>query len=162
MGGRVRIIFISGLIPSFQASSGSWWWTGKPGVLQSMGSQGWTRPSDWTEPSFLLVSMHAHTHHLKYETVPSRVVSCWDWAGVCCALKYTWWKCLCLESPLRLVRLLMNLVVWPAFICITCIRNACLYFLMKRALNVVLFLLKFPVRIYGRFHGVLHITFYSR
>ena len=30
-------------------SSGSWWWTGKPGVLQSMGSQSWTRLSDWTE-----------------------------------------------------------------------------------------------------------------
>ena len=28
-------------------SSGSWWWTGKPGVLQSMGSQSWTRLSDW-------------------------------------------------------------------------------------------------------------------
>ena len=31
-------------------NSGSWWWTGKPGVLQSMGSQkSWTRLSDWTE-----------------------------------------------------------------------------------------------------------------
>ena len=35
-------------------SSRSWWWTGKPGVLQSMGSQrvrhNWTRlSSDWTE-----------------------------------------------------------------------------------------------------------------
>ena len=32
------------------ASSGSWWWTGKPGMLQSMGvaeSQTWL--SDWTE-----------------------------------------------------------------------------------------------------------------
>ena len=29
--------------------SGSWWWTGKPGVLQSMGSQSWTQLSDWTE-----------------------------------------------------------------------------------------------------------------
>ena len=28
------------------ASSGSWWWTGRPDVLQSMGSQ---RLSDWTE-----------------------------------------------------------------------------------------------------------------
>ena len=27
----------------------SWWWTGGPGVLQSMGSQSWTRLSDWTE-----------------------------------------------------------------------------------------------------------------
>ena len=43
-------------------SSGSWWWTGRPGVLQFMGSQrvrhGW---SDWTElnlvPKFLLASI---------------------------------------------------------------------------------------------------------
>ena len=33
-------------------SSGSWWWTGKPGVLQSMGSPSRTRLSDWTELSF--------------------------------------------------------------------------------------------------------------
>ena len=32
------------------ASCGSWWWTGKPGVLQSMGSQkNQTQLSDWTE-----------------------------------------------------------------------------------------------------------------
>ena len=30
------------------ASSRSWWWTGKPGVLQSMGSQCQTRLNDWT------------------------------------------------------------------------------------------------------------------
>ena len=30
-------------------NSGSWWWTGKPGVLQSMGLQSRTRLSDWTE-----------------------------------------------------------------------------------------------------------------
>ena len=30
-------------------SSGSWWWTGKPGMLQSMGSQSWTQLSHWTE-----------------------------------------------------------------------------------------------------------------
>ena len=30
-------------------SSGSWWWTGRPGVLQPMGSQSRTRLSDWTE-----------------------------------------------------------------------------------------------------------------
>ena len=32
-------------------NSGSWWWTGRPGVLQSMGSQSRTRLSDWTEPN---------------------------------------------------------------------------------------------------------------
>ena len=35
------------------ASSGSWWWTGKPGVLQSMGSQrvghDWATELNWTE-----------------------------------------------------------------------------------------------------------------
>ena len=30
-------------------NSRSWWWTGRPGVLQSMGSQSPTRLSDWTE-----------------------------------------------------------------------------------------------------------------
>ena len=48
-------------------SSGSWWWTGKPGVLQSMGSQGvahnWTTelkclPSDKTlKMKFLLIDI---------------------------------------------------------------------------------------------------------
>ena len=33
------------------ASSRSWWWTGRPGMLQSMGSQSWTRLSNWTELS---------------------------------------------------------------------------------------------------------------
>ena len=31
------------------ASSRSWWWTGRPGRLQSIGSQTWTWLSDWTE-----------------------------------------------------------------------------------------------------------------
>ena len=31
------------------ASSGSWWWTGKPCMLQSMGLQSQTRLIDWTE-----------------------------------------------------------------------------------------------------------------
>ena len=31
--------------------SGCWWWTGRPGVLQFMGSQSQTRLSDWTELS---------------------------------------------------------------------------------------------------------------
>ena len=30
-------------------NSRSWWWTGKPGMLQTMGSQSRTRLSDWTE-----------------------------------------------------------------------------------------------------------------
>ena len=34
---------------TLMTNSGSWWWTGKPGVLQFMGSQSRTRLSDWTE-----------------------------------------------------------------------------------------------------------------
>ena len=38
------------------ASSGSWWWTGKPGVLQSVGSQrvghDWPTELSWTESLF--------------------------------------------------------------------------------------------------------------
>ena len=30
-------------------NSGSWWWTGRPGVLRFMVSQSWTWLSDWTE-----------------------------------------------------------------------------------------------------------------
>ena len=30
-------------------NSGSWWWTGRLGVLQFMGSQSWTQLSNWTE-----------------------------------------------------------------------------------------------------------------
>ena len=36
-------------------NSGSWWWTGRPGTLQSMGSQrvrhNWATELNWTEPS---------------------------------------------------------------------------------------------------------------
>jgi len=41
-------------------SSGSWWWTGKPGVLQSMGTQGvrhdWATELNWTEQLTLSLS----------------------------------------------------------------------------------------------------------
>ena len=38
------------------ASFGSWWWTGKPGMLQSMESQNRTRLSNWTELKIRLLS----------------------------------------------------------------------------------------------------------
>ena len=50
--GRQRIRWLDGIIDLMDmswASSRSWWWTGKPGELQSMGSQSWTQLSDWTE-----------------------------------------------------------------------------------------------------------------
>ena len=39
------------------ASSGSWWWTGKPGVLQRASHESRTRLSNWTE-----LSTHTHTY----------------------------------------------------------------------------------------------------
>ena len=36
-------------------NSRSWWWTGRPGVLQSMGLQSWTWLSNWTELKWLKV-----------------------------------------------------------------------------------------------------------
>ena len=30
-------------------NSGSWWWAARPGELQIIGSQSWTRLSDWTK-----------------------------------------------------------------------------------------------------------------
>ena len=37
-------------------NSGSWWWTGRPGVLRFMGSQSQTRLSNWTELNWWLFS----------------------------------------------------------------------------------------------------------
>ena len=53
-------------------NSGSWWWTGRPGVLQVMGSQSQTRLSDWTElnwaslpvPHLTLCRYRASSHWL--------------------------------------------------------------------------------------------------
>ena len=41
-------------------NSGSWWWTGKPGVLQSMGLQSHTWMSDWTDWLILGISYTWH------------------------------------------------------------------------------------------------------
>ena len=41
------------------ASSGSWWWTGRPGILQSMGSQrvghNWATKLNWTELNWIFI-----------------------------------------------------------------------------------------------------------
>ena len=54
--GWQRMRSLDGIINSMDvvwASSCSWWWTGKPGVLQSMGSQrvrhNWETELNWTE-----------------------------------------------------------------------------------------------------------------
>ena len=42
-------------------NSWSWWWTGRPGVLQSMGSQSRTWLGDWTELIFKERVGYSHT-----------------------------------------------------------------------------------------------------
>ena len=39
--------------PWVWVNSRSWWWTGRPGMLQSMGSQSQIRLSDWTELNWM-------------------------------------------------------------------------------------------------------------
>ena len=49
--GQQRIRWLDGITDSTTwvwVNSGSWWWTGRPGVLQSMGSQSRTWLSNWT------------------------------------------------------------------------------------------------------------------
>ena len=45
-----------------RVNSGSWWWTGRPGVLQFMGSQrvghNWATELNWTECKFPCYSFH--------------------------------------------------------------------------------------------------------
>ena len=38
-------------------NSGSWWWTGRPSVLQSMGSQRVRHDSDWTDLNWHVVTI---------------------------------------------------------------------------------------------------------
>ena len=46
---QIYSVFTTNSMDMSWGSSGSWWWTGKPGMLQSVGSQSRTRLSDWTE-----------------------------------------------------------------------------------------------------------------
>ena len=46
-------------------NSGSWWWTGRPGVLQSMGSQSRTWLSNWTEPCLQIRSQNCKSQLFK-------------------------------------------------------------------------------------------------
>ena len=46
--------------------SGSWWWTGRPGMLWFMGSQSQTRLSDWTELNWFLVTFFYKRLHSRF------------------------------------------------------------------------------------------------
>ena len=76
--GRHRMRWLDGITESMDmglGDSGSWWWTGRPGVLQFMGSQsvrhGWATELNWnclymcihiTLPSFFQFSVYTSIH----------------------------------------------------------------------------------------------------
>ena len=67
--------------------SGSWWWTAKAGMLQSMGLQSRTRPSDWTELMILLPYSELFWAFLFFffRSLPSLVFPAWRSSfSICC------------------------------------------------------------------------------
>ena len=61
-------------------NSGSWWWTGRPGVLRFMGSQkvghDWATELNWTEVFF-----HCSNQHLNQHDLPNHI--CFFWPLKC-------------------------------------------------------------------------------
>ena len=68
--GQQRMRWLDAL-PTWQSwvwvGSGSWWWTGKPGVLQFMGLQSQTRLSRWTELNWGLKKRRVATFILDHK-----------------------------------------------------------------------------------------------
>ena len=61
-------------------NSRSWWWTGRPGVLRFMGSQGvghdWATELNWTELLYLILKFISHITVMKfYRTDHSKLTS---------------------------------------------------------------------------------------
>ena len=61
------------------ASSGSCWWTGKPGVLQPMGLQSWTRLSDWTDLLLLTFAWITVSGFTSGRAQTKIILKLWDW-----------------------------------------------------------------------------------
>ena len=73
------------------ASSGSWWWTGKPGMLQSMGSQrvrhNWATELNWTQYLWVISiksasysqAIHDRGAHLEPHRIFSSIQDIFGW-----------------------------------------------------------------------------------
>ena len=80
--GRQRMRWLDGITDSVTwvwVNSGSWWWTGKPGVLQSMGSQRvgheWVTEVNWTEAGWQYTALKYCFPILSQSIVPRPVLT---------------------------------------------------------------------------------------
>ena len=71
-------------------NSGSWWWTGRPGMLQSMGSQRAGHDCDWTDwLIYIFTRLAGLSSHLDHHRALS---SLGYTVGSHCYLFYTWYQ----------------------------------------------------------------------
>ena len=66
-------------------NSRSWWWTGRPGVLRSMGLPSWTRLSNWTEPNWTDYILFIHCWWI-FRLFSWIHCPAWIWMWDCCYL----------------------------------------------------------------------------
>ena len=89
-----RVWGVELLGPIFWVDSGSWWWTGKPGVLQFMGSQSRTRLSYWTElMASLYLAFWGTSKQLYHLTFLSTAYCSWGSPGKIVMLKILQARC---------------------------------------------------------------------
>ena len=71
--GRQRMRWLDGItdLMDVRASSRSGWWTGRPGMLQSMGVKRWL--SDWTELFIIPYAMNKNNEILKTESNKTQI-----------------------------------------------------------------------------------------
>ena len=69
------------------ASSGSWWWTGKPGVLQSHGQSDTTERLNRTEPNFWLVTQTDVDKRIKGWNTHLTILQWWSGATFCVVIR---------------------------------------------------------------------------
>ena len=76
--GWQRMRWLNGITDSWAwVNSGSWWWTGRPGVLQSMGSQrvghNWATKLNWEYDYWILWENYVYLYNKLSSCLPKRL-----------------------------------------------------------------------------------------